>query len=197
MNYGRSKMEMEEQVRKIGTQGPLEIVLIRCPWFYGPYQPPRQKFFFEMIRNGKIPLVGNGENLRSMVYTENLVQGMMLAAISDKARNKLYWIADERPYTMNEIIDTIEKLLDEDFGQSCARRRIRLPWFVSEIAEWVDASLQSLGFYNQKIHVLSEMNKSIACDISLARSELGYKPKISLEEGMRRSLAEIYPRSPT
>ena len=37
--------------------------------------------------------------------------------------------------------------------------------------------------------VLSEMNKNIACTIAKAESELGYNPKVALEEGMRRSLA--------
>ena len=192
MNYGRSKMEMEHEVMKIAKEGSLKTMLIRAPWFYGPEQPPRQKLFFEMIRNGKVPIVGNGENLRSMAYTGNLVQGLLLAAVSEKACNQNYWIADERPYSMNEIIDTIERLLEDEFGQTCAHKRIRLPGFVSGAAELVDAGLQFLGFYHQKLHVLSEMNKTIACDISLARSELGYEPKIFLEEGMRRSLAEIY-----
>ena len=52
----------------------------------------------------------------------------------------------------------------------------------------VDLTLQSLGLYHQKFHVLSEMNKNIACTIGKAEKELGYDPKIALEEGMRRSL---------
>ena len=49
--------------------------------------------------------------------------------------------------------------------------------------------IQTLGFYQQKVHVLSEMNKNIACSIDKARQVLGYEPAIELEEGMRRSLA--------
>jgi len=49
-----------------------------------------------------------------------------------------------------------------------------------------------VGFYHQKIHVLSEMNKTIACSIAKAQRELGYNPTIALEEGMRRSLKWIF-----
>jgi nucleoside-diphosphate-sugar epimerase len=49
--------------------------------------------------------------------------------------------------------------------------------------------LQATGMYQQKIHVLSEMNKTIACTVAKAEKELGYRPVIALEEGMRRSLA--------
>ncbi len=187
MNYGRSKMRMELAVRE--RQGKLETVIVRPPWFYGPNQPPRQTLFFQMVRDGKAPIVGNGENLRSMGYIDNLCQGLQLAALTDKANGETYWIADQRPYSMNEIIDTIERLLENEFGQKCAHKRMRLPGFASEIALAADASLQALGIYHQKIHVLSEMNKTIACSVGKAEKELGYRPTVALEEGMRRSLA--------
>src|SRR5580704_7592057 len=186
MNYGKSKMKMELAVKK--RQGRIETVIIRTPWFYGPNQPPRQTLFFQMVRDGKAPIVGDGKNLRSMSYTENLCQGLLLAAMSEKASGQVYWIADRRPYSMNEVIDTIERLLENEFGQKCTHKRMRLPGFASEIALVADASLQAMGMYNQKIHVLSEMNKTIACSVSRAEKELGYRPAVVLEEGMRRSM---------
>jgi nucleoside-diphosphate-sugar epimerase len=93
-------MEMEKLVGQFYERGDIETVIIRAPWFYGPHQPPRQKFFFEMIRDGKAPVVGGGENLRSMAYTGNLAQGLLLAASRPVAAGQTYWIADERPYSM-------------------------------------------------------------------------------------------------
>jgi len=52
-----------------------------------------------------------------------------------------------------------------------------------------DGLLQSVGLYHQKFHVLSEMNMTIACDITRAKEELGYRPLVELREGMRRSIA--------
>jgi nucleoside-diphosphate-sugar epimerase len=187
MNYGRSKMQMEQAIKE--RQGKIETVVIRTPWFYGPNQPPRQTLFFQMIRDGKAPIVGNGENLRSMSYLGNLCQGLILAAFVEKADRQTYWIADRRPYSMNEIIDTIERLIESEFGGKCAHKRMRLPGIASEVALLADAALQALGFYHQKIHVLSEMNKTIACSVGRAEKELGYRPAVELEEGMRRSLA--------
>ena len=53
----------------------------------------------------------------------------------------------------------------------------------------MDWGLQSLGLYHSKIHVLSEMNKTIAASVDKAKRELGYRPQVALEEGMRRSIA--------
>jgi nucleoside-diphosphate-sugar epimerase len=186
LNYGRSKMEMELAVRERADK--IETVLIRAPWFYGPNQPARQTLFFQMIRDGKAPIVGSGDNLRSMAHVDNLCQGLVLAAIRERAAGQVYWIADKRPYSMNEIVGTIERLLEHEFGHACKHKRMRLPGFASEIAWLADKTLQALGIYHQKIHVLSEMNKTIACSVTRAEQELGYQPTIALEEGMRRSL---------
>jgi nucleoside-diphosphate-sugar epimerase len=191
LNYGRSKMQMELVVKERQQAGEIETVIIRPPWFYGPNQPPRQTEFFRMIRDGKMPIVGSGANRRSMAYIDNLVQGLMLAALTPKAVGETYWIADERPYEMNEIVDVVERLLEKEFGQKCAHRRMKLPGLASEVAFLIDASLQGLGLYHQKFHVLSEMNKTIACSVGKAKAELGYAPHVALEEGMRRSLRWI------
>ncbi len=188
MNYGRSKMQMEMLVKEMQQRGRMETVIVRSPWFYGPFQPERQTLFFHMIRDGKAPLLGSGENRRSMAYVENISQGMVLCANSEAANGQIFWIADAAPYTMNEIIATVEKLLEEEFSIPVRHKRLRLPYITGEIATCADGLIQGLGFYNQKIHVLSEMNKTIACSIAKAREQLGYDPKIALEEGMRRSL---------
>src|SRR5204863_2786843 len=143
--------------------------------------------FFKMIRDGKAPIVGDGNSPRSMAYVDNLALGLRLAA--DKAAaGSAYWIADETPYTMNEIVDTVEDLLETEFRTPCARTRMRLPDAASGIAYAADMIIQGAGFYNSKVHVLSEMNKTIACRIARARAELGYQPPVALREGMRRSL---------
>jgi nucleoside-diphosphate-sugar epimerase len=189
MGYGRSKMLMEQEVAGFRRQGGPDTVVVRAPWFYGPFQPPRQTRFFQMIRDGKAPIVGGGENLRSMAYMDNLVQGLLLAATRSEAVGETFWIADERPYSMNEIVDTVERLLETEFGVPCRHGRMRLPGVAAEVAGVLDRLIQGMGFYQQEIHVLSEMNKTIACSVEKAKRMLGYAPWVALEEGMRRSLA--------
>ena len=189
MNYGRSKMMMELAIKEVESHGKLETVIIRAPWFYGPDQPARQTHFFSMVRQGRAPIVGSGENLRSMGYIDNLCQGMLLAALTESARGQVYWLADRRPYSMNEIVDTVERLLADEFRLPVKYKRLRLPGFTAEIALLADKAIQALGHYQTKVHVLSEMNKTIACSVRKAQSELGYCPMVALEEGMRRSIA--------
>jgi nucleoside-diphosphate-sugar epimerase len=188
MAYGRSKKLMEDDLNAANASGAVETTILRPCWFYGPEQPPRQSQFFSMIREGKAPIVGDGECRRSMSYVDNTSLGLLLAADTPQAAGETYWIADERAYSMNEIVDTVEELLETEFGKDVAHDRMRLPSIASEVALAIDATIQRTGFYEQRIHVLSEMNKTIACTVDKARTELGYQPSVDLREGMRRSI---------
>jgi len=188
MHYGKSKKLCEDITNEYYRLGRLETVIIRPCWFYGPGQPKRQTLFFNMIKEGKMPIIGNGDNMRSMSYVDNTCQGLLLADHVDSANGQTYWIADEHPYSMNEIINIVKDLLEKEFHMVVSKKKLILPSFISDIAFFSDYIIQGFGRYNQKVHVLSEMNKTIACSIKKAKQELNYEPTIELEEGMRRSI---------
>jgi nucleoside-diphosphate-sugar epimerase len=181
--YGLSKLQAEWVVNDAHRAGSVEGVVVRPCWFYGPNQPARQTRFLTMIKSGRPIILGRGDNLRSMSYVDNTVQGLVLAGAYEKAAGKTYWITDKRPYSFIEIIETVAKLLEVEI------RPRYLPRFGSDAARLVDSLLQQAGFYNQEIHVAGELGESIAVSIEAARRELGYEPQIALEEGMRRSIA--------
>jgi nucleoside-diphosphate-sugar epimerase len=184
-------MRAEMLVHEAAARSALETAIVRPPWFYGPGQPARQVRFFQMIERGRAPLVGGGANLRSMAYVDNLCQGLLLCARRPEARGQTYWIADRRPYAMREIVETVADVLEQDFGRTVRRSWPVLPGFVSDLAALADRAIQGVGLYQQELHVLSEMNKTIACSIAKAEGELGYDPKIELREGMRRSIESL------
>jgi nucleoside-diphosphate-sugar epimerase len=184
--YGRSKMQAELRVQDAVAAG-LNAVIVRPPWFYGPFQPARQTTFFRMVRTGRFPVFGDGQQRRSMVYVENLVQGVVAAELVPNPAGRGWWIADARPYTVTEIVETVGRALEAE-GFTVKPNRLRLPALAGRLAERADALAQRAGRYVQAVHVLGEMDKTIACDITVARQELGYDPQVALEEGMRRSI---------
>ena len=186
LGYGQSKMEAEQAVFAAAADG-LDAAVVRPPWFYGPFQPPRQTTFFRMVRKGKFPVIAGGAQRRSMVYVDNLVDGVLLAELTPRAKGKGYWIADARPYQVTEIVETVGRAL-RDEGFSVKDGALRLPAIAGRVAEIGDRLIQRTGRYQQQLHVLGEMDKTIACDISAARRDLGYDPEVDLYEGMRRSI---------
>ena len=171
--------------------GKIESVIIRPPWFYGPHQPNRQIRFYKMIRDGKVPVVGDGNNKRSMACTVNISQGLIRAAIVEKADGETYWIADKEPYSFNFIIRTIRRVMSDEFDIVCKHNEVRLPNIVSSLAYYLDCFIQSVGLYNKEIHVLSEMNRTIACSIKKAENDLNYSPTIDLYNGTVMSIKSI------
>jgi nucleoside-diphosphate-sugar epimerase len=184
--YGASKMRGELAVHEAVERG-LDAVIVRPPWFYGPYQPPRQTTFFRMVRTGRFPVVGRGDQERSMVYVGNVVQGVVRAELVPTEPGRGWWVADARPYTVSEIVATVGRALADE-GYDVTPNRLRVPDVVGRAAEFADGLIQRHGHYHQQIHVLGEMNKNIACEIDAAATELGYAPDVELYEGMRRSI---------
>lgn len=194
--YGRSKHEAEQLVQRSFDRGDLATVIVRPPWFYGPFQPDRQTQWFSAVRQGRFPLVGDGTNRRSLVYSGNLVHGLLRAEAADAAPGRTYWIADPEPYEMREVLCTVRAALSAE-GLSVVPRQPRLPRRVSVVAEKVDTWLQGKGRYLQPVHVLGELKDTIACDVSRARDELGYDPPTTLLDGMRASVRWCLDRGAT
>lgn len=186
LGYGKSKMQAELAVEQAVAAG-LDATIVRPPWFYGPFQPPRQTTFFRLVRRGKFPVIGAGEQRRSMVYVDNLIDGIFCAELTQASRGNGYWIADKQACTVNEIVATVGRALTDE-GFSVKPPTTHLPAVASRVAELADRMLQRVGLYQQQLHVLGEMGHTIAVDISQSTVEIGYEPAVDLYEGMRRSI---------
>jgi nucleoside-diphosphate-sugar epimerase len=187
LGYGRSKMEGEVAVREAHGDG-IETVVVRPPWFYGPHQPPRQSRFFTAVRRGRFPLVGRGDNRRSMGYVPALADGIVRALRTPAAGGRAYWLADARPYPMTEVVDTVRAALRAEGYEVADRRPPHLPAAAGALAARADALLQSRGAYVAELHVLGELGATIACDVSAAERDLGWTAPTSLLDGMRASI---------
>lgn len=185
--YGTSKFEAEQLVRRAHERGDLETVILRPPWFYGPHQPERQTRWLRTVRRGRFPLVGDGTNRRSMVFTGNLVHGVLRAEVAAEASGRAYWIADPEPYAMAEVLATVRRAFEAE-GLPVSGGQPRLPRLAGVVAERLDRGLQATGRYVQALHVLGELKDTIACDVGRARAEIGYDPQTTLLEGMRASI---------
>jgi nucleoside-diphosphate-sugar epimerase len=186
--YGKSKALMEDAVNEAFAAGRLSTVILRPCRFYGPRQHAARTRLYRMIRQGRMPVLGKGDALWSMSYVDNTCQALLLAERSPVAAGKTYWIADRRPYTVREITDTVEAVLERDFGIPVSHRRRRLPVVAGRIAAAADRFLQRFGVIEKRLHALGHLQESGACSIGAAQRDLGYDPKVELEEGTRRAI---------
>jgi len=201
LGYGRSKMRAELAVRAAHLRGDVPTVIVRPPWFYGPWQPERQTTFFSLVAAGRFPVPGDGSQRRSMTYVDNLVQGVALAERHPAAPGEAFWVADREAYPLQQVVGTVRRVLGE-MGYRVRDTDVRVPRRLAAAAELADRFLQDRGRYSSRLHVLGELDKTIRCDVTRTVEVLGYDPQVSLVEGMRRSVRwcerhgiDIAPRS--
>ena len=177
MGYGRSKLEAEQLVQRSYERGDLATVIVRPPWFYGPFQPERQTQFLAAVRRGRFPLVGPGYATPFDGLHGEPRAGRAARRGRRRRRRHAYWIADAEPYALREILgDRAGARSRPRDSRSPAGRRSRSRGSRVWSRRSSTAVIQASGRYVQALHVLGELKDTIACDISRARKELGYEP---------------------
>ena len=180
--YGRSKLLAEEAVRAVSDLLPVTIV--RPPAVYGPRDYGIFEFF-KAVKGGMFPMIGRNDKRVSLVHVRDLADGIILAGESAASVGRTYFVSSEDDYSMRAVADLIAALM---------RRRLRsfaiprpIAYAVAVVAEAAAAIMRRPPVINRdKVTDLSQT--SWTCSIERARSELGYNPRVPLEEGLRETL---------
>jgi nucleoside-diphosphate-sugar epimerase len=181
-HYGKSKQLAEDALLAMHEPDRFEVVILRPSMFYGPPVPARHVDIYKRILHGKMPMVGNGLYSRSITYIDHLVQACRLALTHPGAGGEIFYIVDEQPYTTKAITDAMATAL------GCKVSYIRLPSAIGPVCYLADRVLAAAGIYVQPLHLVGESTWHVGISPAKAIRRLGYKPSVSLEEGMRRSI---------
>jgi len=180
--YGQSKLAGEAAVMEFSSEMP--VTVIRPPSVFGPRDKDLFKFF-KMIHLGIRPRLGWKQRFFSIVYIEDLVEGLMHAARSEKAIGQIFFV------------NTEDRLSWQDFGTTVARvfGKTSIPLVVPVTA--------FLGFVVLNDFVCNLTGKSTILnrskipeflprywitDSTKARIELGVAPKHELSECIRKTV---------
>ena len=180
--YQYSKYKGEEEVKKYIQQG-LKAVILRPTAIYGPGDPGRYLLLFKWAKKGFFPIFGSGKVTYHPLYIENLNQAFELAMEKENAIGETYLIADESYYTLEEIVKKVGQAINREV------KIIHLPFtpllIASYICEWVCKLIHvTPPIFRRRADWYRE-NRGFS--IEKAKKELGYKPEISLEEGLLRT----------
>jgi len=162
--YSRSKAEAESIIVNSG----IDYTIFRMSAIYGIGF--ERSFFkvFDSIANGKAYIIGDGNNLISMINIRDVVDAYMLALQSSRAHSRLYNLSDGSTYTQNYLYELAAKLLSTQSK----------PKHISKLLAFIVAKAK--GFDTDELRFITS-NRNI--DISRARSELGFAPKVRIEDG--------------
>lgn len=185
-HYAHTKLLAEEEVDKGSAQG-LAVVSIRPRALFGEGDTVIFPRLLSRLKTGRLPILGDGENMVDLTYIQNVVDALLLCAESPKNTfGKKYNISNGEPV---KIWNLVNRICDE-LGFSHPRRKISrqaahnvggaLEFFYSLIPYSPEPPLTRMS--------VSMMSNSTTLDISAAKNDLGYQPKVSVEEGVGRFL---------
>ncbi len=106
--YGHSKMIAERQIENFGKS--IDYTIFRTAAIYGPGFESSFFKVFKMIKDGKLYIVGNGENNMALVHINDVIKAMALAA--EKPASGIYNLSDGKAYTQNKLVSMAARLLN-------------------------------------------------------------------------------------
>ena len=181
--YQRTKLEGEAAAREAATRTGLPLTIVRPGPIYGPADRRLLKLIGGVARR-RFLLLGSGRPHFQMVYVDDLVAGFRLAAERPEAVGRTYILTGEEAPTLRELVEEIAGVA------RVPAPRLRLPvwpfWLAGALCEAVCVPFGvEPPIYRRRVKFFTN-NRWF--DISRARRELGFSPRVSLREGLRRTL---------
>ncbi|HYB95884.1 MAG TPA: NAD-dependent epimerase/dehydratase family protein [Vicinamibacterales bacterium] len=180
--YQETKLEAEILAREFGASQNLDVVVARPIGIYGPGDTRFLKMFRGLAR-GRFPMIGSGRPFYHLTFIDDLVEGFRLCGTVAAARARTYILAGPRYTTLEDLV----RLVARELG--VAPPRLHLPvwpfWTAGLLCEMVCVPLRiEPPLYRRRVDFYT---KSRAFDTTRARSELGFQPRVDLQEGIRRT----------
>ncbi|MCA9243701.1 MAG: NAD-dependent epimerase/dehydratase family protein [Phycisphaerales bacterium] len=186
-HYSATKAEAERIVLTANSAG-LHVAALRPHLIWGPRDPHIVPRLIARARSGRLRRIGPGDNIVDTTYVENaaLAHICALRAIhsNPKAAGRAYFITNGEPMRLWNLIDQIIACADlppirKSISFSAATR-------IGGLLEGVYRLLRLPGEPPMTRFVARELATSHFFDISAAKRELGYEPRVTIAEGLVR-----------
>ena len=182
--YQRTKYQAEPIALEYNAKG-LPTVILRPAAIYGPGDPERFFMIFKRVASGKFPMFGNGKTLYHPLYIDNLVDAMVLAMQPGKGDGEAYLIADEEYVGIEDLVRRTGKALGVE---------VKIPHFpilplmiAGHVCEKLCAPFKIIPpIFPRRV---DWYRQNRAFKIDKAKRDLGYAPKVGLDEGLKRTAA--------
>ncbi|MBW2662022.1 MAG: NAD-dependent epimerase/dehydratase family protein [Deltaproteobacteria bacterium] len=175
--YGVTKLEGENLV--LSYKDKIPLVVIRISETYGPGDHRLLKLF-KLIDKNSFFMIGSGKNLHQLIYVDDLIDGMLKAAIVKKALGEIILLVGKNPISTHDMVSAIADSLDA----RVLGFRAPLPPFLA-LAWIMETVLRPLGI-QPLLHRrrMDFFRKSFSFATTKALDLLGFSPQYSFERGV-------------
>ncbi|MEX2382589.1 MAG: NAD-dependent epimerase/dehydratase family protein [Opitutales bacterium] len=185
-HYAHTKALAEREVLAANEPGKLSTVALRPHLIWGVGDTHLIPRVVERARQGKLRIVGAGENLVDIVHVENASEAHLLAEAAldepGRADGKAYFITQGEPVVLWTWINDLLRRL----GAPPVEKRIslRAAYAAGATLEGVYRLLGRKEEPPMTRFVAVELAKDHYFDLSAARRDLAYEPRVSTEAGL-------------
>jgi nucleoside-diphosphate-sugar epimerase len=176
--YSRSKA-MAEQV--VNGAGGIERVIVRPRFIWGKGDTTLLPNIIAMVKAGRFAWIGGGRTRTDITHVDNVVEGLMLAAAKG-ADGETYFVTDGEPVVFREFLT--ELLATQGVEAPTRTMPVGLASALAATSETAWRALPLPGSPPLTRFAVWVSSQECTIDISKARSELGYKPIRTREEGL-------------
>jgi len=182
--YEESKAEGDQLARQLNDELRVEVSVIRPTPVYGEGDTRLLKLF-KMCDKDTITLLGPGTGGYHLVHIEDLTDAFILAGDRPEAAGEAYLIGGPEVPSLNALVTTLAKVLGHDHPS--IRRLPATPFYLAgAVCETLCRPLGiSPPIYRRRVEFFTNNR---AFDITKAKQQLGYAPKVGTEAGLRRTL---------
>lgn len=177
--YGKTKLDAEKLVKDAGG------IIIRSVDVFGPGFTEGYEYVISGLENGSLPIIGDGKNFIHWIHINDLIQALLLAKENGKP-GEVYIVAGKEVKTLKECFNLLCKYLDVEPPKK-------------QVSKFLAKTLASFKVLKAKIkkerpkiipEYIEKITANRSFDISKARKELGFEPKVSYEDAAREMVEE-------
>jgi nucleoside-diphosphate-sugar epimerase len=185
--YSETKAIAERNVLRANGED-LRTISLRPHLIWGPGDTHLIPGILKRAKEGNMVRIGKGKNIADMVYVDNAADAHVLALNAleknQNATGRAYFITNGEPRNMWDFIEEILSLANLGPIKTSVPKvpALAAAWFMENYFRVFKKGKEP----NLSRFLVRELTTSHWYDISAARKELGYEPKVSMDEGLKR-----------
>ena len=181
--YGRTKFEAEEKLRKWHAKGKNSLIIVRPTVIFGEGNRGNVFNLLYQIASGKFLMVGKGENKKSMAYIGNIVAFLETCVATDQ-RYGVYNYVDTPDLTMNELVSQVRAKLKGKEGVGP-----RLPYWLGLILGYSADFVSKISGKNLPVSSIRVKKFASSTEFRSAKASLeNFEAPFPLSSGVERTL---------
>lgn len=170
--YSASKASADHLVRSYGKTFNLPVIITHSSNNYGPYQN-REKLIPKIINNiinlKKIPIYGDGLNVRDWIFVSDNCEALLKIAEKGKIFSS-YNIGAKQEFNNKYIVNFICKFLNKYHKQKSLNKKFDYTNLIKFVTD-------------RKGH-----DRRYSVNISKIKKDLNWKPKVELKYGLKKTI---------